>query len=1019
MSEIYYHGTYRDRLDSIKKYGLGGAPAPKGYSQSKRKYVYLAETPDAARQWAAYADSRWDEASLKLPSLQREFEGKYLPTDDVVVLAIDGSKLDPNKLEGDKNLKIPEECPECGTPVEDRNDPGYTCNWCAYDFGEGVDKSWQYKGVIPPSAIKMHQDKTASLLFITIPLGQLQAPITKVAISVPELVSQTNSFSVKRRPGCEASLIKSAPKELYLQYNVKCKESYSDPAGHDVRVKFDVSKVQETQNANDLDVQLNCSCPAALYWGAQWNLHQRDALLGTPRPELVAPTQRLDLRGNFVLCVAPGTRVLMADGTEKLIEDVQIGDWVITHKGRPRRITHTATRPAREGEFARELVAKGAADSLIVSEDHPLATVRGNEVCFCGCKGELSPGYRGVKWGRKYLSGHHRNRPSRKLTVEALFEIETSTENQYTLAERYGVSQSTISRVQNKAIHVDDFEVEDCSQGKLHWVEAKNLTPYDYLYFPRIEWKGTTEVNLDMASLLGYYLAEGNPIYRKEIKNKKKSGRPTTKGVLCDINGVPSRVWGVNFTLNQDEAETLGKDIKAKLLRLLGDTADVQIKYRNYSGKSWLNVVVNDGNFAAEMVRLAGCGSLTKRLAPEVFEWSTGAIHCLVSSYALGDGHFDTSGQQYVYSISPHVISQISTILYSMGIWHGRLCQEWQGKQGVVKKKNRYYRLYWDYRRYPQLLDLMKPLLRSYVVARLNTNSPKQETDVWQEGFTRVLNSVTAAAAPENFHDLTVDEDESFIANGVVVHNCKHMKTVLERVLPSVQHNIINIVREMELHKNKEQLKQKETPDRLKKRQEDMKKRQEIKKIRKLKNKEIQQKLLDALRQREEEDTVQHIQHEEDKALVQEGKNPDVVGRDQPATTPTPTAPTPIVETPKKEDITKEVPEGEEDLTAMLEQEEQRLREEHHKEIKNQPHLHKGLPYETEEEKQEHGHAVPTDKELIDTLEEKEGDNGNWHRKMLDKMRDDKFKKWKKTRSSLEEKLLTTVVMGDKKNDIS
>jgi hypothetical protein len=383
--------------------------------------------------------------------------------------------------------------------------------------------------------VKTTNSKRASLFFISIPLGQCKAPITKVAISVPELVAQTNAFSVKRRPGCEASLLDSNPKQLFLHYNVKCRESYSDPSGHDVRVKFDVSKVQETQNANDLDVQLNCSCPAFLYWGAQWNLHQRDGLLGKPRPELVAPTQRLDLRGNFVIC--------------------------------------------------------------------------------------------------------------------------------------------------------------------------------------------------------------------------------------------------------------------------------------------------------------------------------------------------------------------------------------------------------------------------------------------------------------------------------------KHCKAVLERILPSVQHNIINIVREMEVRKNKEQLKQKETPDRLKKRQDEMKKRQELKKIRKLKNKEIQQKLLDALRQREEEESLGKIKHEEDKALAQEGQNPDVVGRDHPATLPAPAT----VETPKTEDITAEEPEGEEDLTALTEQEEEKLREEHHKKIKNQPHLHRGLPYETEDEKQEHGHNVPTDEELIQALEstrQRVDESTERAKKFVEDMR-------KRKQTSLEASLLASVAEGD------
>ena len=140
-------------------------------------------------------------------------------------------------------------------------------------------------------------------VYITVKLSQLLDSKThKIAISLPELVQQTNSFSVKNRPGCAPQLLDSNPQDLYLHYNVKCNLSTSDPAGHDVRVHFDVSKVEKEQKSKDLDVRVSCSCPAFLYWGAQWNLHQRDGLEGTPRPELTAPTERLDLRSHFVIC---------------------------------------------------------------------------------------------------------------------------------------------------------------------------------------------------------------------------------------------------------------------------------------------------------------------------------------------------------------------------------------------------------------------------------------------------------------------------------------------------------------------------------------------------------------------------------------------------------------------------------------------------------------------------------------------------------------------------------------------
>jgi hypothetical protein len=139
--------------------------------------------------------------------------------------------------------------------------------------------------------------------FITIPVVLADKhPHVKTAITLPEIIRSTNAFSLKYRPGCTPKLLDSNPKALFLHYNVKCNKKDSDPAGHDVRIQFDVTKVQESQKAADLDVQVSCSCPAFLYWGAQWNLHQQDGLLGTPRPKLVAPTERLDLRANYVIC---------------------------------------------------------------------------------------------------------------------------------------------------------------------------------------------------------------------------------------------------------------------------------------------------------------------------------------------------------------------------------------------------------------------------------------------------------------------------------------------------------------------------------------------------------------------------------------------------------------------------------------------------------------------------------------------------------------------------------------------
>ena len=205
---------------------------------------------------------------------------------------------------------------------------------------------------------------------------------------------------------------------------------------------------------------------------------------------------------------------------------------------------------------------------------------------------------------------------------------------------------------------------------------------------------------------------------------------------------------------------------------------------------------------------------------------------------------------------------------------------------------------------------------------------------------------------------------------------------MLERILPSVQHNIQNIIRENTVKRNKDKQQPTEKSEKLKKEQDAMKKRQEIKKLREKKNKSIQQKLIDALREQEE-----------GKKAPEEEEVPGVVERNENATEPL------VVDTPKTEDVSKEEPEGEDDLNAMVENEEHKLEQQEHDKIKKEPHLHKGLPYETEAEKAEHGHNVPTDDDLLSTM-----------RKTKEQV-EQKMKKRKQT--SLEMKLLSMLVGDD------
>lgn len=124
----------------------------------------------------------------------------------------------------------------------------------------------------------------------------------KIAFSVKDLVNLTSEMSVKNQAGCNPTLLVGNWKELFLRYRVKCSLKGSDPQGHEVRLRFNTKKIVKGSGINNLDVKVSCTCPAFLYWGAQWNLGQGDSLEGKPRPLYQAPDPKNKERFQFVIC---------------------------------------------------------------------------------------------------------------------------------------------------------------------------------------------------------------------------------------------------------------------------------------------------------------------------------------------------------------------------------------------------------------------------------------------------------------------------------------------------------------------------------------------------------------------------------------------------------------------------------------------------------------------------------------------------------------------------------------------
>lgn len=76
------------------------------------------------------------------------------------------------------------------------------------------------------------------------------------------------------------------------------------------------------------------------------------------------------ITGGTGACFLPGTKITVDDGGFKLIEDIQEGDLVLTHKGRLRKVNRVMKRNVEEEIY--QIKVTGVPDVLKVTEEHPL-----------------------------------------------------------------------------------------------------------------------------------------------------------------------------------------------------------------------------------------------------------------------------------------------------------------------------------------------------------------------------------------------------------------------------------------------------------------------------------------------------------------------------------------------------------------------------------------------------------------------------------------------------------------------
>ena len=304
-------------------------------------------------------------------------------------------------------------------------------------------------------------------------------------------------------------------------------------------------------------------------------------------------------------CHVDGTKVLMADGTTKNIEDIKVGDAVFTHKNNIAVVESTRRRLTEPNELHR-LSISGMPDAYVTAE-HPYWTLIGYDKCK-GCG--------------KPLHAHTRAGFAERDFV-------------------HWCSSSCKQKHDNsmKKEHDEFFE----QKMMFDWKRVDELVPGNWVAIPLGRDNSVQRKSLGKARsrLLGYFLAEGN-FQGKEVKT------------------------AVEYTFSSNEMSYI-EEIKGYAIEIGIPEDKIYVQVRE--SRTNARIVIHDKEFAKWLYENAGEYSWEKKINPELLEYDDETLKHIIGSYINGDGHITKRDSKVsACSASKNLIEQIGTMMRLVSI---------------------------------------------------------------------------------------------------------------------------------------------------------------------------------------------------------------------------------------------------------------------------------------------------------------------------------------------------------------
>lgn len=412
--------------------------------------------------------------------------------------------------------------------------------------------------------------------------------------------------------------------------------------------------------------------------------------------------------------VQGSSMITMADGTLKAIRDVKVGDYVLTHLGNKKRVMERFAKPTsrvvEEHLKVYRIYTMGVSEPLVISGRHPVLSTSLNEV-LCSTSSCRKKGLRLLPEKPRCSNCGKKNPNQHGLPVE--------------------------------------------------FKEASILKEKDLVYAPfNSDVTENKSFTADLCYLMGFWLAEG--CYCKSSR----------KGHV--------KYNGIKFTSH--DKRFIEEELKPLLSKCAGfegttytsracgfSTSEHDSNKNKYD--HWLEAEKRGGpNLARFFLRHCGEYSKEKRMSKEIMELPSYLQLDVLAGFIDGDGCVDRSnGHLVIATSSPNLANQIVLILRRAG-GHPTVSSIPADPENNVSKKYR-IKLVAN-----ESYDMFGHRLRSGKAALLRKTRWSSPNSAIHENrqvlYISDIDDITDSFNDDMMYDIEVEDDHSYIANGIAIHNC-------------------------------------------------------------------------------------------------------------------------------------------------------------------------------------------------------------------------------------------------------